>query len=125
MGVRFVKGKVARITEKEGGSLLLRYEDIDNGGIVREAEHDLVVLATGIVAGDGFRNLFADEELAVDETFFLASPDGEVDPARTSIPGVFSAGTATGPLDIPDSILSAGAAAAVAAAYIEQRKRKP
>jgi heterodisulfide reductase subunit A-like polyferredoxin len=124
MGVRFVKGKIAKITEKEGGSLLVRYEDIDNNGTVQEAEHDLVVLAVGIVAHDECRRLFTDAELAVDETLFIAQPGKQVDPARTSIPGVFSAGTATGPLDIPDSILSAGAAAAQTAAYIEKTKRK-
>ncbi len=125
MGVHFVKGKVAKITEKEGGNLLVRYEDIDDNGTVREAEHDLVVLATGIVAQDGCRGIFADAELALDETLFVAQPGQQVDPARTSIPGVFSAGTATGPLDIPDSILHAGAAAAQTAAYLEKMKRKP
>jgi len=125
MGVRFVKGKIARITEKENGNLLVRYEDIDDNGTVREAEHDLVVLSTGIVANDECRRLFADADLAVDETLFVAQPGRQVDPARTSIPGVFSAGTATGPLDIPDSILHAGAAAAQTAAYLEMMKRKP
>ena len=125
MGVRFVKGKIAKITEKENGNLLVRYEDIDDNGTVQEAEHDLVVLSTGIVAHDECRRLFADAELAVDETLFVAQPGKQVDPARTSIPGVFSAGTATGPLDIPDSILHAGAAAAQTAAYIEKMKRKP
>jgi heterodisulfide reductase subunit A len=125
MGVRFIKGKIARITEKESGNLLLRYEDIDDNGTVREAEHDLVVLSVGIVAHDACRGMFQGAELAVDETLFIAQPGKQVDPARTSIPGVFSAGTATGPLDIPDSILSAGAAAAQTAAYIEMMKRKP
>jgi heterodisulfide reductase subunit A-like polyferredoxin len=125
MGVRFVKGKIAGISEKENGNLLVRYEDIDDNGTVREAEHDLVVLATGIVAHDECRRLFADGELAVDENLFVAQPGKQVDPARTSIPGVFSAGTVTGPLDIPDSILHAGAAAAQTAVYIEKMKRKP
>jgi heterodisulfide reductase subunit A-like polyferredoxin len=125
MGVRFVKGKIAKISEKENGNLLVRYEDIDNDGCVQEAEHDLVVLSTGIVANDECRQLFSDAELAVDDTLFVAQPGKQVDPARTSIPGVFSAGTATGPLDIPDSILHAGAAAAQTAAYIERMKRKP
>ncbi len=125
MGVRFVKGKVARISETGSGNLKVRYEDIDAGGAVQEAEHDLVVLSVGIVAQDGCRGLFADAELQLDETLFVAQPGKQVDPARTSIPGVFSAGTATGPLDIPDSILSAGAAAAQTAAYIERMKRKP
>ncbi len=125
MGVRFVKGKVAKISEKENGNLLVRYEDIDDNGTVREAEHDLVVLATGIVAQDGCRRLFSGAELGVDENLFVAQPGNQVDPARTSIPGVFCAGTATGPLDIPDSILHAGAAAAQTAAYLEKMKRKP
>jgi heterodisulfide reductase subunit A len=124
MGVRFVKGKVAKVAEKENGNLLLRYEDIDDNGTVREAEHDLVVLASGIVARDGCQAIFADAELVLDETLFVAQPGKQVDPARTSIPGVFSAGTATGPLDIPDSILHAGAAAAQTAAYLETMKRK-
>ena len=124
MGVRFIKGKIAKITEKENGNLLVRYEDIDNNGTVQESEHDLVVLSTGIVAHDECRGLFSDDDLAVDENLFVAQPGKQVDPARTSIPGVFSAGTATGPLDIPDSILHAGAAAAQVAAYIEKMKRK-
>jgi heterodisulfide reductase subunit A len=116
---------VAKVSAAGNGNLNVRYEDIDAGGTVQEAEHDLVVLSVGIVAEDGCRGLFADAELQLDETLFIAQPGRQVDPARTSIPGVFSAGTATGPLDIPDSILSAGAAAAQAAAYIERMKRKP
>jgi heterodisulfide reductase subunit A len=124
MGVRFVKGKIAKITEKPGGNLLVRYEDIDAGGSVQEAEHDLVVLSVGMVAHDECRELFPAGALAVDETLFVDQPGEETDPGQTSIPGVFSAGTATGPMDIPDSILHAGAAAARTAAYIEKMKRK-
>ena len=47
MGANFVKGRVAEVTEKQGGNLVLRYEDIENGTI-SEAEHDLVVLAVGV-----------------------------------------------------------------------------
>jgi len=43
-------------------------------------------------------------------------------PARTSIEGVFVAGTAAGPMDIPDSILSAGCAASEVAAYLNVEK---
>ena len=31
MGVNFVKGKIGRISEKDGGNLILRYEDINEG----------------------------------------------------------------------------------------------
>ena len=44
MGVNFVKGKIGRISEKENGNLILRYEDI-NEGKLQEAEHDMVILS--------------------------------------------------------------------------------
>ena len=38
----------------------------------------------------------------------------------TAREGIFATGTATGPMDIVDSILTAGAAAAEAAAYLQK-----
>jgi heterodisulfide reductase subunit A len=122
MGVRFVKGKVAKITERESGNLILRYEDIDGGGAVREAEHDLVVLSVGMLPNPDALRLFADARIEAEDTLFLREPEQEVNPAVTNIPGVFAAGTAAGPMDIPDTILHAGAAAAQAASYIERSK---
>ena len=124
MGVRFVKGKVAKITEKDGGNLVLRYEDIDGGGAVREAEHDLVVLSVGIIPNPEFMRLFGDATLEADDTLFVREPEEHFNPGKTSIEGVFVAGAATGPMDIPDTILHSGAAAAQAASYIESLKRK-
>ncbi len=124
MGVRFVKGKIAKITERENGNLLVRYEDIDGGGAVREAEHDLVVLSVGMLPNPDALRLFADERIEADDTLFVREPEEHVNPGRTSIEGVFAAGTATGPMDIPDSILHAGAAAAQAASYLERSKRR-
>ncbi|MGZ6142366.1 MAG: FAD-dependent oxidoreductase, partial [Myxococcales bacterium] len=46
-GVRFVKGKVGKVS-KPNGVLVLRVEDVERGRIA-EAEADLVVLATGMV----------------------------------------------------------------------------
>ena len=123
MGVRFVKGKIAKITERPDGNLLLRYEDIDGGGAVREAEHDLVVLSVGMVPNPDALRLFAGDGNQAAETLFVRETDPLVNPSRTSVDGVFAAGTATGPMDIPDSILHAGAAAAQAASFIERTRR--
>ncbi len=120
MGTQFVKGRVAEITEKPDGDLILRYEDIDGGGGVAEAEYDLVVLAVGIQPTGDAQRLFLDEELASDDYLYVAEVDEDVDPGRTSIPGVFVAGTASGAKDIPESILHAGAAVAQAAAHLER-----
>ena len=119
MGVQFIKGKVAKINEKddESGNLILRYEDIENGK-VKEAEHDLVVLSVGILPNSEITSLFINKKLELDNLNYIKQIDELLSPAKTSIEGVFIAGAASGPLDIPDSILSAGNASAEAASYI-------
>lgn len=119
MGVNFVKGKIGRITEKEGGDLILRYEDINTGKLM-EAEHDMVVLSTGVVPPKGIDGLFEGETLYLDKFNFVGQTDALANPSKTSIEGVFVAGTATGPMDIPDSILSAGSASSEAISYLIQ-----
>ena len=120
MGVNFVKGKIGRIAEKEGGNLLLRYEDI-NEGKLQEAEHDMVILSNGVLPNKGIDKFFENETLALDPFNFVGQSDMLASPAKTSIQGVFVAGTATGPMDIPDSILSAGAASSEAISYLIQQ----
>lgn len=121
MGVNFVKGKVGKITEKENGNLILRYEDI-NEGRLEEAEHDMVILSTGVLPNKGLDSKFENLKLNTDQYNFIEQSDMLVNPAQTSIEGVFVAGTATGPMDIPDSILSAGAASSEAISYLIQHQ---
>jgi heterodisulfide reductase subunit A len=120
MGVMFVKGKVAEIREKEEGNLALTYEDIEGGGGRRQVAHDLVVLSVGLLANPEPASLFATGQLQMDPFSYVQEPEEDLDPGRTSIPGVFVAGTAAGIRDIPDTILHAGAAAAQAAAYLQR-----
>jgi heterodisulfide reductase subunit A len=120
MGVNYVKGKVARITEKENGNLILRYEDILTGK-VKETEHDMVILSVGILANPEITNAFKNEKLELDEFNFINQKDILISPAMTNIDGVFVAGTAAGPMDIPDTIMSAGGAASEATSYLKRR----
>jgi heterodisulfide reductase subunit A len=122
MGATYVKGRVAKITEKDNGNLILRYEDIEHGGRIAEAEYDLVVLAVGVQPNRDAERLFTGEQLGLDEYRYVAEPDEDLNPGRTSIPGVFVAGAASGAKDIVDSILHAGAAAAQVAAHLEQAR---
>ena len=118
MGVEFVKGKIGQIDEKENGDLILRYEDIESGKL-KEAEHDLVVLSVGILPNTNYTNMFKSTSLEKDQYCYIKQVDELSSPAKTSIDGMFVAGTSSGPMDIPDSILSAGAASAEAAGYIK------
>lgn len=121
MGVNFVKGKIGKITEKENGNLMLRYEDI-NEGIVKEAEHDMVILSVGVLPNQDAAKLFKEDQLKLDPYKFIYQADTLESPSKTSIEGVFVAGTASGPMDIPDSILSAGAASSEAISYLIRNK---
>jgi len=122
MGVEFIKAKIGKITEKEDGNLILRYEDMENGKVT-ETEHDMVVLSIGIVPNKGIYEAFNDKSLHLDPYHFIGQPDLLASPAQTSIDGVFVAGTATGPMDIPDSILSGGAASTEALSYLKREAK--
>ncbi len=118
MGARFVKGRVASIHETESRSLILRYEDIDHG-TAAEAEYDLVVLAVGVQPNADVARIFKGDAIALDDWAYVDEVDEDFSPSATSIPGVFVAGAVSGPRDIPESILHAGAAAIGVAAYLE------
>ncbi len=118
MGIEFLKGKVARITEDENQNPIVRVELIDEFGKTRvtERQHDLVVLSVGMLPGENTQAKFG---VPVGEDGFVQIPDYNVFPAVTSQPGIFVTGTAAGPMDIVDSIMMAGAAAASVASYLE------
>ena len=116
MGIEFVKSKVARITEDENKSPIVRVEMIEDGSKVVERTHDLVVLSVGMLPSFDPHPLYGVSTAA---DGFAAIPMPNVRPSVTEKPGVFVTGTAAGPMDIVDSIVMAGAAAAEAAAYLE------
>jgi len=121
MGINFVKAKVARVTEDAEHNPILRIERQEDDCRVEEVHHDMVVLSLGMVPG-------ADPAL-FDSCGVGVSPDGFVDqpqllhsPTLTNIRGVFSAGTASGPKDIVDSIMDAGSAAMEALGHLRSTK---
>jgi heterodisulfide reductase subunit A len=119
MGVEFVRGKVASIREDAEMNPVVKVEMTDTGEIV-ERTHDLVVLSQGIVPTKSSNQAFsaAGFNLPLGSDGFISIPGPDSSPCLTGRPGVFATGTAMGPMDIVDSIISAGAAAAEASAYI-------
>jgi len=124
MGVKFVRGKVAKITPEADGDVTLWYEDTEVGGGARKATHDLAVLAVGLLPNPEASEILTDEELRLGEGGWVRSADENRHPTRTSVGGVFVAGTASGPKDIPDSIVDAAAAASECAAYLIGTRRE-
>ena len=118
MGIEFVKAKVGKITEDSDHNPVMRIELQEGDGHVEERAHDLAVLSMGIVpAWDPTAIL----DVATGEDGFIRSVEPNLGPCYTSLPGVFAAGAAAGPKDIPDSIVEAGAAAAAAGAWLRGR----
>jgi heterodisulfide reductase subunit A-like polyferredoxin len=83
-----------------------------------------VVLAVGVRPNADAGGLFSEGGPGLDDYAYVAEPEEDLNPAATSVPGVYVAGSASGVKDIPDSILHAGAAVAQAAAYLERAKVK-
>jgi len=120
MGVEFVRGKVASIREDDERNPVVKVELTEQGRVV-ERTHDLVVLSLGMLpapASNGGLGL----PLGLDK--FVSIPAANTSPCSTARPGVFVTGTAAGPMDIVDSIVTAGAAAAAASAYIRQHQKE-
>lgn len=118
MGIEFVKAKVGRISEGENHDPVLRIERQEDGSKPEEVTHDLVVLSLGMVpawqpSADGMIALEAGAD------GFIHSPKAKISPTITSMSGVYAAGAATGPKDIVDAIIDAGAAAAEASTYLQ------
>jgi quinone-modifying oxidoreductase subunit QmoA len=100
-GVRFVKGKIGKVSAGRSGALALRLEDVDAGRIV-EAEADLVVLATGMAPQAG------------GELPFPVLRDGDGFALDDRGARVFVAGVARRPEDVAASVRDATGAAAKA-----------
>ncbi len=122
MGIYFVKGKIAKINQADNGNLILHHENIDGGGKVEQTEHDMVVLSVGMLPNQEALSLLSGGELEADSHHFVKEVDEDHSPARTSLEGVYVAGSSSAVMDIPDTILHSGAAAALAAAHVERVK---
>ena len=115
MGIEFVKAKVARISEDREQNPVLRLEVMEEDGRVEERTHDMAVLSLGLVPA--WNPQEAGLSAAAPDGF-VCSIQSQLAPSRTPDEGVFVAGAASGPKDIPDAVVEAGAAAMEAAAYL-------
>lgn len=97
-GVSLIKGKVAKVTEIDGGNLKLEVEDIAAGEKINP-DAELVVLATGLVPS------IADTKIPGDVTY---DEYGFIIPGT---PGIYGAGCAKRPVDVSNSVMDATGAA--------------
>lgn len=116
--VQYVKGIITEIIKK-GDRLLIRGEDTTMGRPM-EIPMDIVVLAVGMEASHGTRQMAQIFGIKQNKYKFIDVPHEALDPVATSKPGIFVAGAAAGPKDLDDSIGMAGTAAIKAAGLVRQ-----
>lgn len=118
--LKLVKGRVAQVKEEpETRNLLLKAEDVEHERIWTDT-YDLVVLAAGLESTAG--EIGSVLPIAIDEDRFFRTIEPKIDPVLTSVKGVFVAGVAEGPKDIPDSVAQASAAAMKASIVLAEAK---
>ena len=108
--VLFIRGKVARVF-REGDKVVVWGADTLSGETV-EVAADMVVLATAMVPRAETRALAQMLGIPTNEYGFLLPADDNMAPVETARPGVFLAGAATSPKDIPETVAQASGAAA-------------
>jgi heterodisulfide reductase subunit A-like polyferredoxin len=118
-GVRFMRARVAKVDRKENGALDVVYQTEDEQHI--HEEFDMVVLSVGLEPSKGTRQLIEQLKLRRGEGGFVYTD--EFKPLSSSRLGVYVGGAASGPKDIPETVMQASAAAAeVGELLASQRK---
>jgi len=109
-GAKYYRGRVSKITLEKNGKLVVRGADT-LAGMPVTIEADLVVLATAMRPASGVEQLAQKLHVGYDQYGFLLESHPKLRPVETNVAGVFIAGAAHSPKDIPESVAQASAAA--------------
>ncbi len=120
-GVTFIRSYVSVGKEiPETKNVTIRYATFEDG--VKEEEFDLVVLGVGL-------NPPADVEDLANTFGIQLNPHGfcktdPVNPMETTRPGIYVSGAFQGPMDIPESVVTASGAGALCGDFLDYRRGK-
>jgi heterodisulfide reductase subunit A len=118
-GVNFVRSYVEIGREiPETRNVTIRYATDSEG--VKEEEFDLVVLGVGLGPPHDAQRLAEQFGIELNEHGFCRT--NPVNPIETTRPGVFVSGAFQGPMDIPESVMSASGANALSGALLRARR---
>ncbi len=108
-GVLYLRGRVSRVF-RDGKKLRVWGADTLTGKKI-EMSCDLVVLGMAMVIDPSREELARALGIQADEHGFITEAHAKLRPLETSVPGIYVAGTAQGPKDIPDSVAQGSGAA--------------
>ncbi|MEW5921870.1 MAG: CoB--CoM heterodisulfide reductase iron-sulfur subunit A family protein [Bacillota bacterium] len=121
-GIRYIRGNPSEIF-KRGDKLVIKVEDT-LAATPLEDEVDMVVLAVGLEPRKDAREIIDILRLSQSADRFYLEAHPKLAPVDTATDGVFLAGCAQGPKDIPDTVAQAKGAASSALVLLSSGKVK-
>jgi heterodisulfide reductase subunit A len=120
-GIRFIRSYVSVGKEiLETKNITLKYATAEEG--VKEEEFDLVVLSVGLNPPADVEELAHTFGIELDSHGFCKT--NPVNPMETTRPGIFVSGAFQGPIDIPESVMTASGAEALCSQLLSYRRGK-
>ncbi len=109
--VEYIRARPGRITEnEENQSPVLRYEDTVKREF-RAREFDMVILAQALIPTESNLSIAKKLDIELDEFGFISIPNELSNPFDTTREGIVGCGFCLSPMDVPDSVVKASAAA--------------
>jgi len=120
-GVHFIRGRVSEVGENIDGKLVVKAEDTLLGKPIR-VTLDLLVLMSGMLAGNSIQNVARGLNIAEDSDGFLTSRDNVSGVVMSNRKGIFFAGACTGTKTVPETLAEAKAAALEIHLYLTEKR---
>jgi heterodisulfide reductase subunit A len=122
-GVKFIRGRPSDVKERDG-TLILRVDDtlLDE---ITEVEVEMLVLSTGLIPCEDAVDMQRKLNISRSGDGFYMEAHPKLRPVDTATDGVFLAGVAQGPKDIPASVAQAKGAASGAAIPLKRGYVEP
>lgn len=119
-GILYLRGKVSKIFKQGDKIMVWGVDTLTNRKI--EIEADLVVLVPAMVPTTGTRKLAAQLKVALDQDGWLSEAHAKLRPVESLTAGIYLAGCAQGPKDIPEVVAQASGAASKVIALLAKRE---
>jgi heterodisulfide reductase subunit A len=120
-GIRFIRSYTSIVKEDpESKNVTIRYSTPEDG--VKEEAFDMVVLSVGLNPPADYEDLADMFGIELNSHGFCKTDP--VNPMETSRPGIFISGAFQGPMDIPESVLTASGAGSQCGGLLDYRRGK-
>ena len=119
-GTIYIRGKVSKVYQDNGKIIVLGADTLSGKQV--EVETDMVVLATAMVQTQGSDEFIRKLKIQCDARGFLSEAHPKLRPVESLTTGIYLAGAAQGPKDIPEVVAQASGAASKALGILTQKK---